>query len=52
MTVEALEERVCEGCIEPVFLEGELRYSGFAIARILGWPLSDDPLDFLPGQDL
>ena len=51
-TVEALDERVREGCIEPVFLEGESRYSGFVIAQILGWPLSDDPLDYLLEQDL
>ena len=51
-TVEALDEWVRGGYIEPVFLAGELRYSGFAIARLLGWPLSDDPLDYLPVQDL
>ena len=51
-TVEALDERVREGFIQPLFLNGEVMFSGFAIAKLLGWPLSDDPLDFLPGQDL
>ena len=51
-TVEALDEWVCEGFIQPVFLDGEPRYSGFAIAKLLGWPLSDDPRDYLPEQDL
>ena len=51
-TLEALDEWVREGFIQPVFLEGESRYSGFVIAQILGWPLSDDPLDYLLEQDL
>ena len=50
--MEALDEWVRGGFIESVFLDGELRYSGFAIARLLGWPLSDDLLDYLPVQDL
>ena len=51
-TVEDLDEWVREGCIEPVVLNGEALYSGLAIAKLLGWPLSDDPLDYLLGQDL
>ena len=52
VTVEALDKWVREGYIQPVCLDGEFQYSGFAIARLLGWPLSDDPLDYLPVQDL
>ena len=51
-TEEALDEWVRGGFIKPVFLYGEPQYSGFAIARLLGWPLSDDPRVYLPEQDL
>ena len=51
-TVEALDEGVRGGFICPVFLYGEPMFSGFAIAKLLGWPLSDDPLYYLPEQDL
>ena len=51
-TVEDLDEWAQGGFIEPVCLAGEPQYSGFAIARLLGWPLSDDPRGYLPEQDL
>ena len=44
----SFNERVREGRIKPVFPDGERRYSGYILARILGWPLSDDPRDYLP----
>ena len=50
--MEDLDEWAQGGFIEPVCLAGEPQYSGFAIARLLGWPLSDDPRDYLPEQDL
>ena len=37
-TVEALDEWVRGGFICPVFLYGEPMFSGFAIAKLLGWP--------------
>ena len=51
-TVEALDGWVCSGFICPVFLDGEPMFSGFAIAKLLGWPMSDDPRDYLPEQNL
>ena len=51
-TVEDLDEWVQGVFIKPVFLYGEPMFAGFAIARLLVWPLSDDPLDYLPEQDL
>lgn len=51
-TVEALDEWVRQGFLKPVILDGEPEFSGFAIARILGWPVSDDPGVYLPEQDL
>ena len=44
----SFNERVREGCLKPIFPKGERRYSGYALARVLGWPLSDDPRDYLP----
>ena len=44
-----LNERVREGRLKPVFDSGDRRYSGYVLAQLLGWPLSDDPLDYLPG---
>ena len=51
-TLEALSEWVREGFIQPVFLEGESRYSGLVIVKLLGWPVSDDPRVYLAEQIL
>ena len=51
VTVEALDEWVREGLIEPVFPDGEPSYSGFVLAKLLGWPLSEDSRDYMPGRD-
>ena len=32
---------------EPVFETGDRRYSGYVLAQLLGWPLSDNPKDYL-----
>ena len=37
-----------EGKVKPVFDTGDRRYSGYVIARLLDWPLSDDPRDYVP----
>ena len=44
-----LNERVREGLLKPIFATGDRRYSGYALAQVLGWPLSADPRDYLPG---
>ena len=49
ITPYVLNERVREGWLKPIFGTGDRRYSGYALARLLGWPLSDDPRDYLPG---
>ena len=41
-------ERVRAGWITPIWTDVDRRYSGFAIAKLLGWPLSDDPRDYMP----
>lgn len=46
-----LNERVRQGLMAPVFPTGDRIYSGYAIAKLLGWPLSDDPRDYMPGKD-
>ena len=43
----SFNERVREGRIKPVFSEGERRFSGYVLARLLGWPLTDDPRDYV-----
>ncbi len=48
ITQYVLNERVKEGSIKPVFSNGDRRYSGYVLARLLGWPLTDDPADYLP----
>ena len=50
ITTYVLNERVREGRLKPVFDSGDRRYSGYVLARLLGWPLSDDPRDYLPGD--
>ena len=39
----ALNDRVREGFLKPVFERGDRRFSGYDIARRLGWSLSDNP---------
>ena len=51
LTVGVLNERVREGQITPIFPTGDRRYSGYALAKLLGWPLSDNPQDYMPGRD-
>ena len=51
ISTRTLNERVREGYIKPIFHAGERRYSGYSLARLLGWPLSDDPRDYLPVSD-
>ena len=51
VTVGVLNERVREGQITPIFPTGDRRYSGYMLARLLGWPLSDDPQDYMPGRE-
>ena len=46
-----LNERYREGLIKPVFESGDRRYSGYVLAKLLGWPLSEDPRDYMPRKD-
>ena len=41
ITPYVLNERVREGWIKPMFETGDRRYSGYALAQLLGWPLTD-----------
>ena len=50
ITVSSLNDRVREGVLTPIFPTGDRRYSGYDLARLLHWPLSDDPLDYMPGK--
>ena len=50
ITPYVLNERVREGLLKPVFENGDRRYSGYALAQLLGWPLGDNPRDYLPGR--
>ena len=50
ITPYVLNERVREGLLKPVFENGDRRYSGYALAQLLGWPLGDNPCDYLPGR--
>ena len=43
-----LNERVREGLLKPIFVQGDRRYSGYVLAGLLGWPLSEDPSDYIP----
>ena len=51
ISTRTLNERVREGHIKPIFHAGERRYSGYALAQLLGWPLTDDPRDYMPVGD-
>ena len=48
ITTYVLNERVKEGWIKPLFETGDRRYSGYALALLLGWPLKDNLLQYLP----
>ena len=50
ITTSALNDRIREGVIKPIFSTGDRRYSGYDLASLLHWPLSDDPLDYMPGK--
>ena len=50
ITTYVLNERVREGLLKPIFENGDRRYSGYVLAQVLGWPLSDNPRDYLPGR--
>ena len=45
-----LNERVREGVLKLIFPTGDRRYSGYELARLLGWPVSEDPRDYMLGQ--
>ena len=51
ITVFVLNQRVRQGLIKPVFPDGDRRYSGFVIAKLLGWSLSEDSRDYMPGRN-
>ena len=46
--VSAFNEKVRRGCISPIPVPGARRFSGFTLAQLLGWPLTDDPRDYMP----
>ena len=46
-----LNERVREGVLKPIFASGDRRYSGYVLARLMGWPVSENPTDFMPGEN-
>lgn len=48
--VRTFNRRVDEGMIAPIWPKGERRFSGYMIAKLLGWPLSDDTKDYLPAE--
>ena len=52
ITPYVLNERVREGLLKPVFENGDRRYSGYALARLLGWPLGNNSRDYLPGRNV
>ena len=47
ITPYVLNERVREGWIKPIFETGDRRYSGYVLAKMLGWPLKDNLLSDL-----
>ena len=51
VTESTFNERVREGLIKPILESGDRRYSGYMLARLLGWPLSDNPQDYMPQRD-
>ncbi len=50
MDVRTFNRRVDEGMIAPLWPTGDRRFSGYMIAKLLGWPLSDDTRDYLPSE--
>ena len=50
MSKGSFNERVREGLIKPVFTTGDRRFSGYVLARLLEWPLSDNPRDYMPAD--
>ena len=48
LSKSTFNEKVRQGHIKPIFQGGERRFSGYMLARLLGWPLSDDPRDYMP----
>ena len=51
ITAAVLNERVRDGQVQPVFNTGDRRYSGYVLAKLLGWPLSENPQDYMPRKD-
>ena len=51
VAASVLNERVRQGLIAPVFSVGDRTYSGYTLAKLLGWPLSDNPQDYMPGRE-
>ena len=51
IAASVLNERVRQGLITPVFPTGDRTYSGYTLAKLLGWPLSDNPQDYMPGRE-
>ena len=51
IAASVLNERVRQGRITPVFPTGDRSYSGYTLAKLLNWPLSDDPMDYRPGRE-
>ena len=47
ITTYVLNERLREGWLKPVFESGDRRYSGYALAQLLGWELSVSPREDL-----
>ncbi len=52
MNVRVFNERVREGWVSPINNVGERRFSGYALAKKLGWPLTDDPRDYMPSAQV
>ena len=48
LSESAFNARVRRKEILPVTLSGDRRFSGYSLAQLLGWPLSDDPRDYAP----
>ena len=48
ITEGTLNERVKEGELTPIFRTGDRRYSGYDLAKLLRWPLTDNPADYMP----
>ena len=42
---------VSESVLKPIFASGDRRYSGYVLARLMGWPVSENPTDFMPGEN-